>query len=120
VKERHTILVVDDDPHFRELYHTALRIRGFNVATASDGLAALEVIDNRLPSLIILDLNMPRVDGWDVLRELHSNESTRAIPVIVVTGADVQKTMLQASAIVHKPVMPDQVVPLIERHLRAA
>ena len=118
--KRHTILVVDDDPHFRELYHTALRIRGFNVTTASDGLAALESIAHDPPSLVILDLNMPRVDGWDVLRELRNNEATRAIPVIVVTGADVRRATLQATAILRKPVFPEQVVPLIERHLRVA
>src|SRR4051812_30221653 len=117
---RQTILVVDDDPHFRELYHTALRLRGFNVTTASDGLAALESIAHDPPALVVLDLNMPRVDGWAVLRELNANEETRAIPVIVVTGADVQRATLQAIAIVRKPVFPEQVVPIIERHLRAA
>ena len=118
--KRHTILVVDDDPHFRELYHAALRLRGFNVTTASDGLAALESIAQEPPSLVVLDLNMPCVDGWDVLHELNSNEATRAIPVIVVTGADVTRATLEAVAILRKPVFPEQVVPLIERHLRAA
>jgi two-component system, chemotaxis family, chemotaxis protein CheY len=117
---RHTILVVDDDPQFRELYQTALRFRGFNVTTASDGLAALNTIDQQRPSLVILDLNMPCVDGWGVLRELGSHESTRGIPVIVVTGADVDKATLQAAAILTKPVLPEHVFPLIERQLRVA
>jgi two-component system OmpR family response regulator len=120
VRSRHTILVVDDDPHFRELYRTALRLRGFSVTTASDGLAALASIEQQQPSLVILDLNMPCVDGWSVLRELASHDATKAIPVIVVTGADVDRATLQAAAIVRKPVLPEHVFPLIERQLRAA
>ena len=116
----HTILVVDDDPNFRELYHTALRFRGFHVTTASNGLAALRAIDRQRPSLIILDLNMPCVDGWGVLRELGAHEATSCIPVIVVTGADVDRATLQAAAILKKPVLPEHVFPLIERQLRVA
>jgi CheY-like chemotaxis protein len=120
VRPHHTILVVDDDPHFRNLYQTVLRFRGFNVTTASDGLAALASIEQQRPSLVILDLNMPCVDGWSVLRELASHESTRCIPVIVVTGADVDRATLQAAAILTKPVLPEHLFPLIDRQLRAA
>ena len=120
VKSRHTVLIVDDDPQFRELYRTALRFCGFDVATASDGLAALHSIEQQRPSLVILDLNMPCVDGWSVLRELASHEETKAIPVIVVTGADVAKATFQATAILKKPVLPEQVLPVIERQLRVA
>jgi twitching motility two-component system response regulator PilH len=112
--------VVDDDPTFRDLYRTALSFCGFDVIKASDGLQALQQIEQTTPSLIILDLNMPCVDGWSVLRELASHESTKAIPVIVVTGADVDKATLQAQAILHKPVMPEQMLPLIDRVLDAA
>ena len=117
VKFRHTILVVDDDPTFRDLYSTALRFRGFNVVTASDGLNALRVLEQDVPSLIILDLNMPCVDGSSVLRELAAHDETRTIPVIVVTGADTDRAALQASAILRKPVLPEHVLPFIEREL---
>lgn len=115
---RHTILVVDDDPNFRQLYKTALQFADFNVVTASDGLAALRHIEQDPPSLVILDLNMPCVDGWSVLRELSAHESTRGIPIIVVTGADLDRARLQAKATIRKPVMPEQVLPLIDRVLR--
>jgi two-component system response regulator MprA len=118
--KRDTVLVVDDDPYFRELYRTALQFRGFHVSTASDGLAALQSIQNDPPGIVILDLNMPCVDGWAVLQELASHEETKALPVIVVTAADVKRAVGQAVAILRKPVLPDQVLPLIERHLRRA
>ena len=114
--KRKTVLVVDDDPQFRELYRAALRMEGFNVSTASDGLSALESIAATVPSIVILDLNMPRVDGWAVLHELASNGSTKAIPVIVVTAADVTKAVGRAVAILKKPVFPEDVIPLIERY----
>jgi two-component system OmpR family response regulator len=120
VKTRQDVLIVDDDSDFRDLYKTALRFCGFDVITASDGLSALREIEQRVPSLIILDLNMPCVDGWSVLAELASHESTRNIPVIVVTGADVGKATLKAKAILRKPILPDQVIPLIDRVLHIA
>jgi CheY-like chemotaxis protein len=118
MRQRHSILVVDDDPQFRALYRTALRFEGFDVDAVSDGLAALQSIDQRPPSLVILDLNMPCVDGWAVLRELESHPATKAIPVIVVTAADVDDVMKQAVAILHKPVTPEQVLPYIHEQLR--
>ena len=120
MKKRRTILIVDDDPNFREMYKTALGFCGFDVSTAPDGLAALHEIEQNLPSLIILDLNMPCVDGWSVLGELGAHASTRGIPVIVVTGADVSRTTLQARAILRKPILPEQVIPVIDRVLPAA
>lgn len=120
MKCRYTILVVDDDPQFRELYSMALRFRGFNVTTASDGLAALRSIEQDLPSLIILDLNMPCVDGWSVLGELAAHDDTKAVPVIIVTGADVNRATGTPAAILRKPVLPEHVLPYIERQLRVA
>ena len=84
---RHSILVVDDDPLFRELYRTALRFEGFDVSTASDGVAALRSIERNPPSLVILDVNMPCLDGWGVLQELSRYDSTRNIPVIKPNSA---------------------------------
>ena len=110
---RHSILVVDDDPFFRELYRTALRFEGFDVSTASDGVVALRSIEQDPPSLVILDVNMPCLDGWEVLEELARFDSTRNIPVIVVTASDVVHATAQAAAILSKPVAPDELLPVI-------
>lgn len=117
---RHSILVVDDDPLFRELYRTALRLEGFDVSTASDGIAALRAIEVNPPSLVILDVNMPCLDGWGVLQELSRYESTKAIPVIVVTASDVIQATAQAAAILRKPIAPDELLPMIRQQLFAA
>jgi len=119
VVRRHSILVVDDDPFFRELYRTALRFEGFDVTTASDGVAALRSIEQDPPSLVILDVNMPCLDGWGVLAELSRFDSTRTIPVIVVTASDVVQATAQAAAILSKPVAPDELLPVIRQQLSA-
>lgn len=116
MKRRH-ILVVDDDRLFRELYRTALRFEGFDVSTASDGVAALRSIERNPPSLVVLDVNMPGLDGWGVLQELSSHDSTRAIPVIVVTASDVTRATAQAVAILSKPLDPGELLPVIRQQL---
>jgi CheY-like chemotaxis protein len=117
VTRRNSILVVDDDPLFRELYRTALRFEGFDVSTASDGVAALRAIEQNPPSLVVLDVNMPCLDGWGVLQELARYESTKAIPVVVVTASDVINATAQAVAILAKPLAPDELLPVIRQQL---
>jgi two-component system response regulator MprA len=109
--------VVDDDELVRELYRTALRFEGFDVATAPDGVAALRSIENDPPSLVILDVNMPCLDGWGVLKELARYPSTRSIPVIVVTASDVVHATARAVAILSKPITPDELLPVIRHQL---
>jgi CheY-like chemotaxis protein len=120
MRPRHSILIVDDDPSFRELYRMALRLEGFKVMTASNGVEALRVLEQETPSVVVLDINMPCLDGWSVLRELRAHPATRATPVIIVTGTDVHRATERAAAILNKPVMPDQVLPVIRRELYAA
>jgi CheY-like chemotaxis protein len=115
---RERILVVDDDVEFRELYRMALRFEGFDVDVASDGWSALQTIEQQPPALLILDLNMPCVDGWAVMRELAAHEETKAIPIIVVTGAEVRQALDQAAAILRKPITPEHVLPYIHQQLR--
>ncbi len=82
------ILVVDDDPQARDLYARLLseRFPGFPVVTAEDGQNALDWLQVEAPSLVILDLSMPRVDGFTVLERLRGDPRTRTTPVFVLTG----------------------------------
>jgi DNA-binding response OmpR family regulator len=80
------VLVVEDDPSVRGLLHTLLMAEGYEVATASDGLAGLVKASSRRPALILLDLMMPDLGGIRVLEELRGDPSLADVPVIVVTG----------------------------------
>ena len=80
------VLVVEDDPSVRGLLHTLLTAEGYDVSTASDGLAGLVKAAQTLPDLILLDLMMPDLGGVRVLEELHDDPELDATPVVVVTG----------------------------------
>jgi DNA-binding response OmpR family regulator len=80
------VLVVEDDPSVRGLLQTLLAAEGYDVATASDGLAGLVKASTRRPSLILLDVMMPDLGGLRVLEEMNSDPSLVGVPVIVVTG----------------------------------
>ena len=80
------VLVVEDDPSVRGLLHTLLTGEGYEVATASDGLAGLVKASTQRPDLMLLDLMMPDLGGIRVLEELREDPAMADIPVIVVTG----------------------------------
>jgi DNA-binding response OmpR family regulator len=80
------IVVADDDRMLRKAAETTLRRHGYNVSTASDGEEALRLIRSERPDLIVLDLIMPKVQGFDVLQALKQDTVTSAIPVIVLSS----------------------------------
>jgi len=80
------VLVVEDDPSVRGLLHTLLSAEGYDVATASDGLAGLVKATSTHPALVLLDLMMPDLGGVRVLEELREDPDLAGTPVIVVTG----------------------------------
>jgi two-component system cell cycle response regulator DivK len=82
-----TILVVDDDADSRLIYSEYLRAHGWLAFTAADGRSALDKIEELSPDAVVLDLAMPRVDGWTVLKNLRESSWTATIPVIVVTAS---------------------------------
>lgn len=75
------ILVVDDDPEILDLTRTVLRDGGYQVLVASDGRKGVALAQSERPDLILLDINMPGLDGWEALRVLRMDEETRRIPV---------------------------------------
>ncbi len=85
-KAPHTALIVDDDPASRDMLHRLLEGDGWTVAEAENGKIALELLRNEKPSVILLDLMMPELDGFGFLEELHKHDRLRSIPVIVITA----------------------------------
>ncbi len=82
------VLVVDDDPVSRDLLRPVLEAEGWAVDVAEDGQAGLRRVAEAPPDLILLDLMMPGINGFEVAAELHRNEAWRSIPVVVMTAKD--------------------------------
>ena len=116
------ILIVDDEEGIRELLAESLRLRGYDVWTASDGQQGLDVAAPYKPDLILLDVMMPVMDGWQMLNCLRRNENTKHIPVAMLTGRGEDYSMAiakenQASEYFVKPVNLDELISFIRRYL---
>jgi DNA-binding response OmpR family regulator len=120
---KQTIMVVDDEPEIARLVSRIFGKRGYRVVTCVDGADALEQIAAEPPDLILLDLNLPRVDGWEVCRRLKADSRTRAIPIVMMTAAHitpddaVHGLELGADEYVIKPFVREVLVHNVERLL---
>jgi len=115
-----TVLVVEDDPAIRELYRAALVAARYEVVIATDGLSALTLIDRQLPDVIVLDLGLPRVTGWDVYRDLRARPETEALPVIIATGSEPRDIREEdVAAFLRKPVDPDALASAVDQAVRS-
>ena len=112
-----TILIVEDDSSLRTFYQSALAIGGYRVVTAQDGIDALWRIDNELPDLVVLDLNLPRLGGRDVKAELKAHAETRHVPIMVVSGterSDLAPADMDVVCHLRKPVTAEQLIQAVE------
>lgn len=82
------ILLVEDDPHALQGFAAFLKGCGYVVLEASNGRAALAMASTALPDVIVLDLGLPDIDGWEVARQIKADQHTAGIPIIALTGAD--------------------------------
>jgi two-component system cell cycle response regulator DivK len=89
--DRPVVLVVDDDADARTIYSTYLRAMGCEVFTAEDGRFAVTKATDLLPDIIVMDLAMPRVSGWEAIRQLHESSWTRQIPIIAVSAVELSR-----------------------------
>lgn len=118
------ILIVDDYPDALDIWALYLRSMGYRVSTAADGESALAQAERLHPDLIVLDLELPRLSGFEVAERLRANTATQAIPLIAATGYSHVKQLDRARGagfdqIVIKPCDPDTLVEEIERLLPA-
>ena len=113
-----TILVVDDDAAIRETLHDILADEGYGVIEASDGVEGLSAVATHHPDLILLDLHMPHVDGWEMFRRLH--ERGDATPAVIMTAgrnAATEARALHAAGALAKPFDLDDVLSAVEEIL---
>jgi CheY-like chemotaxis protein len=118
------VLVVEDYQDAREMYAAYLSFSGYRVAEATNGLEAIEKTIELMPDIILMDLALPRMDGWEATRRLKLDERTRHIPIVALTGhalAGFAEGAKQAGcdAFVTKPCLPDALVAEIQRMLEA-
>jgi twitching motility two-component system response regulator PilH len=118
IRELRIILLVEDDVPLRTLYRTALRLAGFYVTEAGDGLEALRALDADPPDLVVLDPGLPTVSGYAVRAELAAQSHTRSIPIVVVTGTEPQQP-LDVPCLLRKPVQPGDLVEAVKQCLAA-
>ncbi|MCW2998714.1 MAG: response regulator [Solirubrobacterales bacterium] len=120
-----TVLLVEDDPGDVLLIREAFADHKLNntLLVASDGVEALELLrspDTERPDLVLLDLNLPRKDGREVLREIKADDALRSIPVVVLTTSDAEEDILRsydlhANAYVTKPVDFDRFIDVVRQ-----
>jgi DNA-binding response OmpR family regulator len=116
----HLILVVDDDPAILDLIAQLLIEEGYQVLSASNGQTALDMARDQLPKLILLDLMMPEMNGWQVVAELKAAAQTRSIPVILLSARRDLATVaddLEVAAFIEKPFDIDELLGCVRRIL---
>jgi len=121
------ILIVDDDPDILEGITTILESQPYRLATAADGKKCMALVAKEMPDLLILDLLMPRMDGWGVIREMRSEPRYAAVPILVLTTVvedasrrryELETGMaMDVQDYVQKPARPDDLLRRVERLL---
>ncbi len=114
------VLIVDDDADTRELYGVYLHQQGFAVEHARHGFEAVEKCLKILPDVVLMDLLMPTLDGWEAMRLLRSRPATRRVPIIALTGdSELEHLKLAKNAgcdiVLLKPCTPEQVLAAVRR-----
>jgi CheY-like chemotaxis protein len=114
-----TVLVVDDDQDIREILSEILRDAGYIVVVASDGREALERLRSATPSLILLDLNMPGIDGFELIGRLRQDPASARVPVVVMSAVSemTQRVAgLDVDDALAKPINLAQLLQVVERY----
>jgi two-component system cell cycle response regulator DivK len=113
-----TVLVVDDEPDNRAIMAAALKAAGYRVCEAAGGAEAVELALRELPDLILLDMAMPGVSGWEAVRRIRAMPQTRGIPVFAFTayalaGDELKAMEAGCDGYISKPCIPKEVVEKI-------
>ena len=125
--EQPYILIVDDDPDILDNIVTVLETRPYRLATARDGKKCMEMLKEDLPDLLILDLLMPRMDGWGVIREMRSEPRYSGVPIMILTTVveDASRRRyeletgiaMDVQQYIQKPVAPSELIRRVEKLL---
>lgn len=116
------VLLVDDAEDAREMYATRLFDAGFRVAHAVDGEHALWKVITLLPDVVVMDLAMPALDGWEATHQIKTHPRTKHIGVVVLTGQATPKALRRAEdagadVVLIKPCLPDELLAVVQQVL---
>ena len=120
-----SILCIEDEPEMIDLIRLILGRRGFEVKGAAGGVEGLKIIRQELPDLVLLDLMMPDMDGWEVYQQMKADEKTKRIPVIVVTAKaqSIDKVLglhiAKVDDYITKPFSPQDLMNSIDKVLKS-
>ena len=122
MSRRPLILIVEDEPDLRQLYAHELAMSGFDVIQAGNGEDAIATISLRAPDVVLMDLSLPIVDGWEATRRLKADDRTAHIPVVALTAHDGSGELQRATRagcdwFVPKPCPPDALITEVRRIL---
>jgi CheY-like chemotaxis protein len=128
MQEIPSILVVDDDPDILDGILMILESQNYKLKTARDGIQCLEVLSEEVPNLLILDLLMPRMDGWGVIREVRNDPKFASMPIMILTtvieDASRRRYELETGhsmdiqAYIEKPAKPNELLNQVEKLLQ--
>lgn len=119
-----TILIIEDSASVRKLIEVCLRHLPVNLETAENGLAGLEAARRLLPDVIVLDIGLPLMDGWEVLSQIRGGAETQSIKILILTAHARPEVRAQADeggadGFMTKPFVPDELVAAIQTLLPA-
>ena len=116
---RTTVLLVDDDADFRSVVSDVLNAEGCQVACAENGARALEILGVLTPDLILVDLSMPVMNGWELLHKLEVDPRLAAVPATVLSSMPVQHGIEHAQGVLHKPIDLPNLLGLLDAVAKA-
>src|SRR5437773_11545250 len=121
-RARPLVLIVEDEPELRQLYVQQLTLSGFDVIEAGNGADAITHTSAKLPDVVLMDLSLPVVDGWEATKRLKSDARTAHIPVVALTAHDGSGELQRATNagcdwFVPKPCPPDALITELRRVL---
>ena len=118
-----TILIIEDEMNLAELLKFRLEVNGYHVETSYDGHEGVNKIGTMKPDLVILDVMLPKMDGYEVIRRIKSDSNTKDIPIVVLTARSQNEDLerarnLGAGSVISKPFDPKKLLSEIEKLLK--
>ena len=120
--KKHNVLLVEDNPHNRKIFSGMLTHHGFAVREAETGEMALKMVAEQAPDIILMDLSIPGIDGWECAKRLKADPKTQAIPIVALTahamrGDEERARAAGCDGYLSKPISPKLVVEEVRKFL---